>query len=442
MAIKSQPQSPLPSPPHSVKICHKMAETPIRFGILGCAEIARKVSRAISLAPNAVIYAIGSRSIEKATKYAAANGFPESAKIYGSYDAVLDDPNVDAVYVPLPTSLHIKWAVLAAEKKKHILLEKPVALNVGEFDRIVEACESNGVQLMDSTMWMHNPRTVKMKEFLSDPAKFGELRSVQSIFTFTADQDFLENDIRVKPDLDALGSLGDTGWYCIRAILWANDFNLPKSVTALPGTIFNKAGVIISCGAALQWEGGKVATFHCSFLANLTMSITASGTKGSLHVNDFVIPFEENQSSFSTATESGFNELVTGWVPIPSQHTVMTDLPQEVRMVTEFSRLVKAVKNDGAVAEKMWPTLSRKTQLVIDAVKASIDKGGEALIENIEAAIIQITRIELLWMGRDAGQTGGVAGAPNNMKMDMLMNMFRNLGSGGFATPNNSNDIK
>ncbi|KAI7757417.1 hypothetical protein M8C21_016053 [Ambrosia artemisiifolia] len=359
-----------------------MAETPttqIKFGILGCAEIARKLSRAISLSPNATIHAIGSRSLEKAAKFAATNNFPPHAKIYGTYDAVLDDPEVDAVYIPLPTSLHIKWAVLAAQKKKHVLLEKPVALNVGEFDRILEACEVNGVQLMDSTMWMHHPRTVKMKEFLSDKSKFGEIRSIYATFTFAADQDFLENDIRVKPDLDALGALGDAGWYCARAILWANDFNLPKSVTALPGTIFNKAGVIISCGAFLRWDDGRVATLHCSFLANLTMSIVASGTKGSLHLNDFVIPFEEKQGTFTTATESGFTEFVTGWNPLPSQHTVMTDIAQEVRMVTEFARLVKSVKHDGAAVEKLWPTLSRKTQLVLDAVKTSIEKGGESV---------------------------------------------------------------
>ncbi|GJR94358.1 hypothetical protein Tco_0266532 [Tanacetum coccineum] len=199
------------------------------------------------------------------------------------------------------------------------------------------------------------------------------------VFTVAADPDFLENDIRVKPDLDALGALGDVGWYCVGSILWAVDFNLPKSVTALPGTVFNKAGVIMSCGAALQWEDGKVATFHCSFLANLTMSITASGTKGSLHINDYVIPFEEKQCSFSTATESGFTEFVTGWVPLPSRHTVMTDLPQEALMVTEFSRLVKSIKNDGTLAEKRWPTLSRKTQYVMDAVKTSVDKGGETV---------------------------------------------------------------
>ncbi|THF96999.1 hypothetical protein TEA_027096 [Camellia sinensis var. sinensis] len=185
-----------------------ISETPVRFGILGCATIARMLSRAIRLAPNASISAIGSRSIDKASKFASENGFPASAKVYGSYEAVLDDPEVDAVYVPLPTSLHLKWAVLAAEKKKHLLLEKPVALDVKELDTILEACESNGVQFMDATMWMHHPRTAKMKEFLSDPLRFGQLKSIHSIFTFDAGPDFLNNNIRVKPELGALGDAG------------------------------------------------------------------------------------------------------------------------------------------------------------------------------------------------------------------------------------------
>ncbi|KAI3819808.1 hypothetical protein L1987_13660 [Smallanthus sonchifolius] len=138
-------------------------------GNFGCANIARKVSRAMIMSPNTTISAIGSRSLEKATAFASANHFPESTKVYGRYDAVLDDPDVDAVYVPLPTSLHVRWAVLAAEKKKHVLLEKPVALNVGELDTILAACESSGVQFMDATMWMHHPRTAKMKQ--ADPGE-------------------------------------------------------------------------------------------------------------------------------------------------------------------------------------------------------------------------------------------------------------------------------
>ncbi len=356
-----------------------MSETPVRFGILGCANIARKVSRAINLSPNSTICALGSRSIDKALGFASSNGFPASVKLYGSYAAVLDDPHVDVVYVPLPTSLHVQWAVLAAEKKKHVLLEKPVALNVKELDAILEACESNGVQFMDATMWMHHPRTAKMREFLTDPQQFGQIKSVQSIFSYVGPDDFLKNDIRVKSDLDALGALGDTGWYCIRAILWATNYELPKTVTAVCNPEFNEAGVILSCGAFLCWEDGKVANFYCSFLTNLTMDITVLGTKGNLHVHDFVIPFRENVGPFHAVANSRWAELSIGCEPIPSENIIATDLPQEALMVTEFSRLVGNIKRNGGKPEKKWPTLSRKTQVVIDAVMASIERGFEAV---------------------------------------------------------------
>lgn len=183
----------------------------------------------------------------------------------------------------------------------------------------------------------------------------------------------------MKPDLDALGALGDVGWYCTRSILWAADFELPKTVLALRGTVFNSSGVILGCSASLQWEDGKTATFHCSFLANLTMDVIVVGTNGTLKLRDFVIPFEQYNASFSTAVKSGFTELVTGWDPKPSEHTVTTDLPQEALMVKEFSRLVGSIKFDGAKPEKKWPTFSRKTQLVLNAVKASIERGYETV---------------------------------------------------------------
>ncbi|XP_024020356.1 uncharacterized oxidoreductase At4g09670 [Morus notabilis] len=349
-------------------------EAPIRIGILGCAEIARKLSRAINLVPNAALSAVASRNIDKAKAFATANGFPPHAKIYGSYESLLDDPDIDAVYVPLPTSLHLHWAVLAAKKRKHLLLEKPVALNVSEFDTILEAVDSSGVQLMDGTMWMHHPRTLTMKDFLSDADRFGQLKTVHSCFTSAADPAFLKNDIRIKPDLDGLGALGDLGWYCIRSILWAANFELPKTVIALPGAVLNESGVILDCGASLHWEDGKSATFYCSFLSNMAMDITAIGTKGTLHVNDFAIPYQENEASFTAGAETRFNEPVTGWLPQPSKHVVTADLPQEARMVREFANLVGAIKN-GSKPEKKWPIISRKTQLVLDAVKASIDKG-------------------------------------------------------------------
>ncbi|KAG8493767.1 hypothetical protein CXB51_011192 [Gossypium anomalum] len=208
-------------------------------------------------------------------------------------------------------------------------------------------------------------RTHKMEEFLQEKQRFGQLKTVNSCFTFFTDPDFLKNDIRVKPYLDALGALGDAGWYGIRSILWAADYELPKTATALRGAVLNEAGVILDCGASLQWEDGKKATFHCSFLTSLTMNITAIGTHGTLHLTDFVIPYQEQEASYTASAKPGFNEL-----PLPSEHTVTVDLPQEVCMVQN-------IKKKGAKPDMKWPTISRKTQLVLDAVKASIEKGFE-----------------------------------------------------------------
>ncbi|KAG2715241.1 hypothetical protein I3843_03G070700 [Carya illinoinensis] len=351
-----------------------MAENPVRFGIIGCADIAKKVARAIDLAPNAVLHAISSRSIEKAMNFAATNGLPEAVNIYDSYDQVLDDPCVDAVYIPLPTSLHVHWAVLAARKKKHLLLEKPTALDVAELDRILEACESNGVQFMDGSMWLHHPRTAKMKELLCN---FGPLDFIHSQSTTSATSEFLESNIRAQPDLDSLGALGDLAWYCIGAILWAKDYQLPTTVTALPVVIRNSAGVILSCTASLHWDqpDRTVATIHCSFLSHSSMDLAISASKGSLHVKDFIIPFQEHSASFDFTLGAKFADLHIGWNVKPKELHTASQLPQEALMVQELARLVDGIRESKSHPESKWPEISRKTQLVVDAVKKSIDFG-------------------------------------------------------------------
>ncbi|XP_020575477.1 uncharacterized oxidoreductase At4g09670-like [Phalaenopsis equestris] len=197
---------------------------------------------------------------------------------------------------------------------------------------------------------------------------------VSSIASVYAEGNFFHDNIRAKPDLDALGALGDIGWYCIRAILWASNYNLPKTAAAFPNPVKNEAGVILSCGASLHWEDGTVATFHCSFLAHLTFEVMIVGSKGTLSLSDFVIPFEENSAPFTSVSESGFKELVRGWTALPSTKVVPTELPQDARMVEEFSRLAGEIRDKGATPEKKWPVVSRKTQVVLDAVKESIDK--------------------------------------------------------------------
>ncbi|XP_019153424.1 PREDICTED: uncharacterized oxidoreductase At4g09670-like [Ipomoea nil] len=325
----------------------------IRFGILGCATVARKLARAISLAPNATISAVGSSTAEKAAAFAAENDCPATAKLYGSYDAVLDDPDVDAVYIALPTSLHVRWAVLAAQKKKHVLVEKPVALNAAELDLILAACESSGVQYMDATSWMHHPRTAKMKEFLSDPLRLGQLKSVHCNVSFSVGE---------TPDVDALG---DNAWHSIGAVLLTTDYELPESVTAFRDPEVNEAGVILSCGASLKWKDGRVATFYCSSLADMAMDIFAYGTAGKLRVHDFVTPFPE-QSAPSFYTFESYRLI---------EHGVNSELPQDALMVMEFCNLA----GSGSSPEKKWAVVSRKTQLVVDAIMASIHKGFETI---------------------------------------------------------------
>lgn len=346
----------------------------VRFGIIGCADIAKKVARAIDLAPNSILYAIGSRSIEKAKNFASTNGLSDTVKIYGSYDQVLDDPCVEVVYIPLPTSLHVHWAVLAAHKKKHLLLEKPTAVDVVELDQILEACESNGVQFMDGSMWLHHPRTAKMKDLLSS---FGHLNFIHSQSTFSGTPQFFESDIRTKPELDALGALGDLAWYCIGAILWAKDYQLPTTITALPDVTRNSAGAILSCTASFHWDqlDKTVATIHCSYLSHSSMDLAISGSKGTLNVKDFIIPYQEHSASFDFTLGAKFVDLHIGWNVKPEQVPVASDLPQEALMVQELARLVEGIRKSESRPDSKWPEISRKTQFLMDAVKKSIDLG-------------------------------------------------------------------
>ncbi|KAK3028235.1 hypothetical protein RJ639_037569 [Escallonia herrerae] len=351
-------------------------ENPVRFGIMGCAEIARKVARAIHLSPNSTLHAVASRSVETAERFAARNGLSPTVKVYGSYSELLEDPHVDAVYMPLPTTLHLHWAILAAQNKKHLLLEKPTALDVGELDRILEACESNGVQFMDGSMWYHHPRTAKMKELLSDTKRFGQIKSIHSSSSYSGNSEFLDNNVRVKPDLDALGALGDAGWYCIGAIMWAMNYQPPSTVTALPSISRNSSGVILSCIASLHWEKeAVVATFFCSFLAHESMDLAISGSNGSLHLEDFIIPYEENSAFFTFTSGAKFVDLHVGWNVKPEETLVESELPQEAMMVQEFARLVKGVNISGCKPDCQWPKVSRMSQSVMDAVIKSIEFG-------------------------------------------------------------------
>ena len=137
--------------------------------------------------------------------------------------------------------------------------------------------------------------------------------------SFLGSPEFFENDKGVKPDLDALGALGDLGWYCIGSIMWAVDQKQPTTVTAIPAVARNSAGVILSCSASMNWEEETVATFYCSFLDEYTQDITVCASKGTLHIQDFILPYEENSAAFSFVSGAKFVDLHIGWNVKPQE---------------------------------------------------------------------------------------------------------------------------
>ena len=178
----------------------------VRWGILSTAKIATKVSRAIHLANNAELVAVASRTEERAKSWASEHSV---GRAYGSYEALLEDESLDAIYLPTPPTMHAEWTIKAAEHGKHVLCEKPLAVSTEEAVTMADACRENRVQLMDGVMWVHNQRTAEMKGII-DSGALGKLRRVTAAFTISWDK-IPDNNIRAKKELAGGGILMDQG---------------------------------------------------------------------------------------------------------------------------------------------------------------------------------------------------------------------------------------
>ena len=179
-----------------------------RWGILSTANIGRKaVIPALMESEQAQVAAVASRTINHAQAFADEMGIPTA---YGSYEALLADPEIDAVYIPLPNHLHKPWTVRAAEAGKHILCEKPLALNTEECQEMIAAAKANGVQLMEAFMYRYHPRVLAARQMIQDGA-IGELKTIESAFTYRNED---TTNIRFQPEMGG-GALLDIGCYCV-----------------------------------------------------------------------------------------------------------------------------------------------------------------------------------------------------------------------------------
>ena len=322
----------------------------VRWGIMGTANIAKKVVRAIDLADGAKVTAVASRSKDRAAEWAKAHDVP---KCYGSYDALLEDPDIDAVYIPLPPSMHAEWTVKAARAGKHVLCEKPLAPTAADASEMVEACRAAGVQLMDGVMWVHHVRACEIRNRLA-AGEIGELRRVASAFTFNWGPEIPTDNIRARHDLGG-GALGDLGYYCVRAVLWAFG-GVPERVF---GTARRANDVDIEFSGLLLYSNDRTASIDCGFTMNGRMWVEVAGSDAAVSVEDFVVPVSEEESVYRIGSRHGQKSAYS-----------VGPCVQEAEMIRTFSNIVQSGSIDPQPAIDALDTVR-----ICDALRRSAAAG-------------------------------------------------------------------
>ena len=246
----------------------------VSWGILGCAGIAeRALIPAIHGAKNGRLLGIASRDPRKAKEWAARFDIP---KAYAGYAALLDDPDIDAVYIPLPNHLHREWSVRAARAGKHVLCEKPMAMNAAEVRTMAAAAAAAGVLLMEAFMYRFHPRLERALRLLASGA-VGEVRSVRSVFTFLFEAD--PDDYRWKPEHGG-GALYDIGCYPVSAARLVFGAE-PVSVFAR-ARFHPKHRVDVEAELLLEFPGGRFASLSGGFESQFRSYLEVAGSAGVL----------------------------------------------------------------------------------------------------------------------------------------------------------------
>jgi predicted dehydrogenase len=321
----------------------------LRWGILGVAKINDRVLPAFRQAAHADLRAIASRSIERASAAAAAAGIPVA---HASYDALLADPEIDAVYIPLPNTLHGEWTRRAAEHGKHILCEKPLTPTAPEAADLVEFCHACGVVLMDGFMWPHHPRTQKIREVI-DGGTIGTVRRVAGAFSFSL-QPLDTRNIRLQRHL-AGGSLLDVGCYPVFGMRWAFGAE-PERVYATARYLHE---VDLEMSGILWFSDDRVGTFDCGFTLPYRTWMEIVGTEGIIRIPQMWVP---HKGATFTIEKEG----------VPPQEVVVQEADQIVCMIDDFSRAVLE-----RVPVRPAPEEAVQTLRVLDALARSAQEERE-----------------------------------------------------------------
>jgi predicted dehydrogenase len=344
---------------------------PLRFGFLSTANIGRKNWESIFNSGNAIVTAVASRDAARSRRFIkelqAKAPFTTVPTALGSYEELLARPDVDAVYIPLPTGLRKEWVLRAADAGKHVICEKPCGVNATDVKQMAAACAKNRVQFMDGVMFMHHPRLECIREALDDGKSIGQVKRITSNFSFHLAETAYATNVRVNSRLEPAGCLGDLGWYCLRFTLWAMGWRLPREVTGRilteRGAARGRPGVPVDFSGELIFDDDTSASFYCSFIAGYQNWVHVSGEKGWLRVADFVHPRGVLETGFEVNGE-------TMRVKSGGKRTKAAAVAQQTRMIRNFAKQVFSGK-----LNREWPESALKTQRVLDACLESARKG-------------------------------------------------------------------
>jgi D-xylose 1-dehydrogenase (NADP+, D-xylono-1,5-lactone-forming) len=266
----------------------------MRLGLLSTADINRKLVAGARLVDEVDVVAVASRSLDRASEHAAELGVPRAL---GSYEELLADPEVEAVYISLPNSMHVDWSVRALEAGKHVLCEKPMARSVEPVERAFDAADAAGRVLAEAFMWRHHPQADRLVELLP---RVGALRVVRVQFSFALDSLDPASNIRLSGELEG-GALMDVGCYCVSAArLVAGE---PVAVTGQQVV----GEVDIRFTGTMAMPGDVLAHFDCAVDTADRAELEVVGSDGALLLRD---PFHSNEPVIEVRGVDGSVERV------------------------------------------------------------------------------------------------------------------------------------
>ena len=248
----------------------------VKWGIVSTAHINRLFLAGARESPDIEILAVASRDQGRAERYAHDNGIERA---YGSYEQLLADPDVDAVYISLPNSLHIDWTISALEAGKHVLCEKPLSRRAKEVERAFDIAERNDRLLMEAFMYRHNPQTRRLSELVAQQA-VGKIRIIRAAFGFVAGD---PANVRLSPALDG-GALMDVGCYCVSgARLIAGE---PERVAAEQALGGQDDGVDVAFAGIMRFGGDVTAHFDAGLALASQDLLEVVGDEGTIRLTD------------------------------------------------------------------------------------------------------------------------------------------------------------